>query len=121
MKDAYLVIQCRIVAGVFLAHSHYFSGPVQLHDIFRGNLRMWILSPRPKSIPAHSVHLRLEKIVPGFSKAQREVCDFLALLRNQELHTSDLACVNLKESRWLPRYYEACKLRSVSRSSSSAI
>ncbi|MER2513668.1 MAG: hypothetical protein ABTQ25_14820 [Nitrosomonas ureae] len=65
---------------------------------------------QPKSIPAHSVYLRLEKIVPGFSKAQREVCDFLALLRNQELHTSELAFSNLKESKWLPRYYEVCRL-----------
>lgn len=65
---------------------------------------------QPKSIPAHSVFLRLEKIVPGFSKAQREVCEFLALLRNQELHTSELAFANLKESKWLPRYYEVCKV-----------
>ena len=65
---------------------------------------------QPKSIPVHSVYLRLEKTVPGFGKAQREVCDFLALLRNQELHSAELPFVNLKESRWLPRYYEACKI-----------
>ncbi len=68
------------------------------------------VSGQPKSIPVHSVFLRLEKTVPGFTKAQREVCDFLSLLRNQELHSAELPFVNLKESKWLPRYYEACKI-----------
>ncbi|MGH7799050.1 MAG: hypothetical protein ACREOW_00280 [Thermodesulfobacteriota bacterium] len=65
---------------------------------------------QPRSLPAHSVFLRLEKTVPGFGKAQRELCDFLSLLRNQELHTADLAFENLKESKWLPRFYEVCRI-----------
>lgn len=65
---------------------------------------------QPRSIPAHSLFLRLEKTVPGFTKSQRELCDFLAMLRNQELHTGELPFANLKESKWLPRYYETCKI-----------
>ena len=65
---------------------------------------------QPKSLPAHSVFLRLEITIPEFTKAQREVCEFLSLLRNQELHTAALPFVNLKESKWLPRYYETCKI-----------
>ncbi|HEY6803203.1 MAG TPA: hypothetical protein VI306_06455 [Pyrinomonadaceae bacterium] len=65
---------------------------------------------QPRSLPAHSVYLRLEKTVKGFGKAQRELCDFLALLRNQELHSADLPFDNLKESKWLPRFYEVCMI-----------
>jgi hypothetical protein len=65
---------------------------------------------QPRSLPIHSVYIRLEKIMPGFGKAQRELCDFLGLLRNQELHTAELPFDNLKESKWLPRFYEVCKV-----------
>jgi hypothetical protein len=68
------------------------------------------IAAQPRSLPAHSVFLRLEKVLPKFSKAQRELCDFLSLLRNQELHTADLAFDNLKESKWLPRFYEVCSI-----------
>ena len=48
----------------------------------------------------------MEKIVEGFEKPQRELCDFVALLRNAHLHTADLPYDNLTPSKWLPRYYE---------------
>jgi hypothetical protein len=68
------------------------------------------IASQPRSLPAHSVYLRLEKTVENFGKAQRELCDFLGLLRNQELHTGHLPFDNLRESKWLPRFYEVCKI-----------
>jgi len=65
---------------------------------------------QPKSLPIHSVYIRLAKIVPDFGKLERELCDFLSLLRNQELHTGDLAFDNLKVSKWLPRYYSVVEV-----------
>jgi hypothetical protein len=65
---------------------------------------------QPKSLPLHAVLLRLEKVVPGFGKIHRELCDYLALLRNDELHSGDLPYENLSESKWLPRFYEVCRI-----------
>lgn len=64
----------------------------------------------PRSIPLHSVFIRLEKLVAGFSKPQRDFCEYMALLRNQELHTGELAFDNLKSSKWLARFYEVTKV-----------
>ncbi len=68
------------------------------------------IAGQPRSIPVHAVHLRLEKTVPGFGKVQRELCDYMAFLRNEELHSGELAFEGLKESKWLPRFYEVCKV-----------
>src|SRR5271166_1503206 len=68
------------------------------------------ISGQPRSLPAHSVYARLEKIVKGFEKPQRELCDFVGLLRNQELHTAEVPFEDLKASKWLPRYYEVAKI-----------
>jgi hypothetical protein len=65
---------------------------------------------QPRSLPMHSVYLRLEKIVKGFGKKQRELCDFMAILRNEHLHSSELPYDNLKISKWLSRYYEVVKI-----------
>jgi hypothetical protein len=65
---------------------------------------------QPKSVAFHSVLIRLEKVVPGFEKPHRELCDYLALLRNDELHSADLPYEGLAESKWLPRFYEVCRL-----------
>jgi hypothetical protein len=64
----------------------------------------------PRSIPIHSVYLRLEKTIPGFAKSQRELCDYMGLMRNEELHTGELGFAALPESKWLPRYYEVCRV-----------
>lgn len=64
----------------------------------------------PRSLPAHSVYIRLEKIVKGFSRPHRELCDFVALQRNAFLHTADLPYDNLSPKKWLPRYYETAKI-----------
>lgn len=67
------------------------------------------LKGQPKSLPIHAVLLRLQKILPeSFTKPRREFCDFFANLRNQELHTADLAFEGLAESKWLARFYDIC-------------
>jgi hypothetical protein len=68
------------------------------------------LTASPRSLPAHSVYLRLEKTVKDFRKQHRELCDFVALLRNAHLHTADLPYENLTTAKWLPRYYETVKV-----------
>lgn len=68
------------------------------------------ISGQPKSLPVHSVYIRLEKIIPRFGKLQREFCDYFSLLRNQELHTAELPFENIKASSWLPRCYEVCEI-----------
>jgi hypothetical protein len=37
------------------------------------------ITASPRSLPAHSVYLRLEKILTDFGKPQRELCEFVAL------------------------------------------
>jgi hypothetical protein len=60
------------------------------------------IAGQPRSLPIHSVFARLEKIVPDFGKPQRDLCDFIGLLRNQELHTAELPFEDLKASKWCP-------------------
>lgn len=61
---------------------------------------------KPKSLPAHSVFIRLEKLVDGFQNNHRELCDFLALQRNAHIHTADLPYENLATEKWLARFYD---------------
>jgi hypothetical protein len=61
---------------------------------------------KPRSLPAHAVFLRLEKIVDPFQKQHREVCEFLALQRNAHVHTADLPYENLGTDKWIARFYE---------------
>lgn len=65
-------------------------------------------SKQPRSIPAHSVYERLEEIIPEFGKEERQVCEFLSLQRNKELHTAAEPFETLKQSEWIARYYAAC-------------
>lgn len=64
------------------------------------------LTAKPRSLPAHSVYIRVEKVVEAFQKPHRELCEFLALLRNTYLHSADLPFENLAPNKWLPRYYD---------------
>jgi hypothetical protein len=61
---------------------------------------------KPRSLPAHSVYLRLEKIIDKFQKQHRELCEFLALQRNAHVHTADLPYENLGTEKWLARFYD---------------
>ncbi len=68
------------------------------------------VTAQPRSLPAHSVYIRLEKAIDGFHKTHRELCDYMSLLRNAQLHTAELPYANLKISKWLPRFYEVVKI-----------
>jgi hypothetical protein len=68
------------------------------------------LTAKPRSLPAHSVFIRLEKTIKGFGKQQRELCDFIAIQRNAHLHTADLPYENLTPAKWLPRFYETVRV-----------
>lgn len=61
---------------------------------------------KPRSLPAHSVFIRLEKIIDSFQSHHREVCEFLALQRNAHVHTADLPYENLATDKWLARFYD---------------
>jgi hypothetical protein len=61
---------------------------------------------KPRSLPAHSVYLRLEKVIDPFQKHHRELCEFLALQRNAHIHTADLPYENLRTGKWLARFYD---------------
>ncbi|MGM4970743.1 hypothetical protein [Tardiphaga sp. 1201_B9_N1_2] len=65
---------------------------------------------KPRSLPAHSVYLRLEKIVDPFQKHHRELCEFLALQRNAHVHTADLPYENLGTEKWLARFYDTVEI-----------
>lgn len=62
----------------------------------------------PRAIPVHAVTARLERVLDGFKKPQREFCDYMMLMRNEEVHTSESPFAAMKEAQWLPRYYEVC-------------
>ena len=69
------------------------------------------LKGQPKSLPIHAVFLRLQKILPdAFTKPRREFCDYFSNLRNQELHTSELAFESVSETKWLARCYDVCQI-----------
>jgi hypothetical protein len=61
---------------------------------------------KPRSLPAHSVYLRVEKIIDTFQTQHRELCEFLALQRNAHVHTADLPYENLGTDKWLARFFE---------------
>ena len=61
---------------------------------------------KPRSLPAHSVYIRLEKVIDQFQKQHRELCEFLALQRNAHVHTADLPYENLGTGKWLARFYD---------------
>jgi|SRR5208282_197134 len=61
---------------------------------------------KPRSLPAHSVYLRLEKVIDPFQKHHRELCEFVALQRNAHVHTADLPYENLGTGKWLARFYD---------------
>lgn len=68
------------------------------------------ITAQPRSLPAHSVYIRLELAINDFGKRHRELCDFVALNRNAHLHTADLPFENLTPAKWLPRFYETAKV-----------
>lgn len=65
---------------------------------------------KPRSLPAHSVFIRLEKVIDSFKSHHRELCEFLALQRNAHVHTADLPYENLATGKWLARFYDTLEV-----------
>ncbi len=65
---------------------------------------------QPRSLPAHAVYLRLEKVLPDFRKPHRELCDYMALRRNAEIHTGEIAFPPAETSKWQPQFYGVCRI-----------
>lgn len=66
------------------------------------------LKGQPRSIPIHAVFARLERICRDFNKPRKEFCDFFIMMRNRELHSSELTFDGFSEGKWLARYYDVC-------------
>ncbi|MGA8594819.1 MAG: hypothetical protein WB676_08755, partial [Bryobacteraceae bacterium] len=64
----------------------------------------------PRSIPIQAVTARLEKILAKFQKPQRDFCDFLLMKRNEECHTCETPFEAMRETNWLPQFYEVCQI-----------
>jgi hypothetical protein len=58
---------------------------------------------QPKSVQTKTVISRLGSIVPGFDKDREEDASFLTGLRNEELHSSEVA-LELEIVKWLPHF-----------------
>lgn len=63
----------------------------------------------PVSIPTATVYRRLKYVVKDFSDDDLSLCQKLAGLRNQELHTGSLAFAAFSTSEWLPGFYRVLK------------
>jgi hypothetical protein len=68
---------------------------------------------KPRSLPAHSVYLRVEKVIDPFQTQHRELCEFLALQRNAHIHTADLPYENLGTEKWLARFFDTVSVLHV--------
>jgi hypothetical protein len=64
----------------------------------------------PKSIEISAVVARLREIVPGFDEHFEGIANLHSSRRNEELHSGGLPYDVLKNSTWLPGYYELCEL-----------
>jgi hypothetical protein len=68
-------------------------------------------SPKyPKSIVAKTVFLRCERVVPGFTKKEMDICLSLIDRRNRELHTGAAAFEDFPTELWLANYYRVTGL-----------
>jgi len=103
-----LALELLARAALTNIHPSLNADPQQETNIFFGF--GYDIAGQPRSLPAHSVYGRLERLVKGFDKPHRELCDFVGLLRNQELHTAELPFEGLKVSKWLPRYYQVVQV-----------
>jgi hypothetical protein len=64
----------------------------------------------PASIATKDVLARLNELVPEFTEEVAGFCTTHAGRRNSELHSGELAFSSLGTSKWLPRFYVACKV-----------
>ncbi len=64
----------------------------------------------PNSIATKEVLDRLTELVPGFTKEVAGFCFVHTNRRNAELHTGETVFSDLGTSKWLPGFYQTCKL-----------
>lgn len=99
-----------MLARAALSHIH----PTLLADLRNFRHLVYALgqptSKQPRSIPAHSVYERLEEIVPAFGTEEKQLCEFLSLQRNRELHTAAEPFVTMRQGEWVARYYATCNV-----------
>lgn len=62
----------------------------------------------PKSIDISSVFSRLKDVVAGFSPDHESFGILHMSRRNEELHSGETPFDSIKNSAWLPSYYQAC-------------
>lgn len=67
---------------------------------------------KPKSIAISSVFKLCRSLVPKFTDEELKICNALAEMRNQELHTGGLAFNNLPAASWLTHFYRAASALS---------
>jgi len=102
-------LSLELLARAALAHVH----PVLLADPQKGENILHALgyhTENPKSIPAKTVYLRCQAVVPRFTQRENEFCLSLTYLRNGELHTGEAAFEDLHTSQWLARFYRTCAM-----------
>ena len=64
----------------------------------------------PRSISVSHVIERLAKIYPEFSKEHQDFCKIHTERRNSELHSGENSFSRIKETSWLPNYYQAVNI-----------
>jgi hypothetical protein len=102
-------LSLELLARAALAHVH----PVLLADPQKGENILHALgyhTENPKSIPAKTVYLRCQAVVPRFTQRDNEFCLSLTHLRNGELHTGEATFEDLHTSQWLARFYRTCAI-----------
>jgi hypothetical protein len=99
-----------LLARATLAHVH----PALLADPRDGNNILHAFGygtvASPKSIPAKTVFIRCEHLIPEFSAAERDRALQLIELRNSELHSGTPAFEAQTTSAWLPEFFRLCKM-----------
>jgi hypothetical protein len=72
-----LALECLARAALTKIHPALNADPREDVNILYGF--GFGLTAQPRSLPAHSVFIRLEKLVSAFGRTHRELCDFMAL------------------------------------------
>lgn len=64
----------------------------------------------PKSIDISSVFARLAVVISGFTSQHESFAVLHMSRRNEELHSSETPFDSIKNSAWLPHFYEVCEV-----------
>jgi hypothetical protein len=64
----------------------------------------------PKTIGAKTIFLRLQVIIPTFTKDDEKFCQSFINMRNEELHTGTPIFEDYPTNSWLTKFYKATKI-----------